>query len=405
MLHGDMITQAESGQTKDLHQAFQSFNLASGYLTEIYHALQQQVEVLNTELQASRRQQEEQFQEKERIARRLQNLLKVLPAGIVVLDNNGIVIDHNPAALELLGEPLQDTTWRSVVERVFSPRRDDGHDITTRDNRCVNISTQSLEEESGQIILLKEVTETRNLQQQLDRLKRISAMGDMASSMAHQIRTPLTTAMLYASHLQTPALSGEKQGRYVGKLLGSLQHLESLVEEMLLFARGGRFDSSPIAISRVLQEFTETVEPQLHENNASLALINHAGEVVIDVNNHAFVSALQNLLMNALQAGGTSIELSVDTIHSPNRTVELRVTDNGPGIESSMQEKIFEPFFTTRSQGTGLGLAVVEAVVRAHDGGIRIESEPGKGTSFIITLPLVGQTVTGQHCPGEIENK
>jgi len=321
------------------------------------------------------------------------------------LDNNGIVIDHNPAALELLGEPLQDTTWRSVVERVFSPRWDDGHDITTRDNRSVNISTQSLEEESGQIILLKEVTETRNLQQQLDRLKRISAMGDMASSMAHQIRTPLTTAMLYASHLQTPALSGEKQGRYVGKLLGSLQHLESLVEEMLLFARGGRFDSSPIAISRVLQEFTETVEPQLHENNASLALINHAGEVVIDVNNHAFVSALQNLLMNALQAGGTSIELSVDTIHSPNRTVELRVTDNGPGIESSMQEKIFEPFFTTRSQGTGLGLAVVEAVVRAHDGGIRIESEPGKGTSFIITLPLVGQTVTGQHCPGEIENK
>ena len=202
MLYEQTVSNIEQEKYKDLQQAFSSFGEASSQLSEVYITLERQVAVLSAELVALRDERAEQNKENEHIARRLQGLLEVLPAGLVVLDKNGIIEEHNPAAVDLLGSPLQGETWRSVVERSFRPQWDDGHDITLIDNRCVNISTQSLEAEAGQIVLIKEVTETKHLQLQLDRLKRLSAMGDMASSLAHQIRTPLSTALLYSSHLR-----------------------------------------------------------------------------------------------------------------------------------------------------------------------------------------------------------
>ncbi|MFQ5660107.1 MAG: PAS domain-containing sensor histidine kinase [Gammaproteobacteria bacterium] len=389
MLQQQLVSDIEREQSAELEQAFNNFNQASSHLTEVYLNLERQVSVLSSELVSVRDERTHQYEEKERIAGRLQDLLKVLPAGIVVLDKDGIIQEHNPAAADLLGKPLLRETWCSIVARVFSPRWDDGHDITLIDGRCVNISTQSLEGEAGQIVLIKEVTETRQLQQQLDRLKRLSAMGDMASSLAHQIRTPLSSALLYAAHLRNTNLGEALQTRFVNKLMGRLQHLESLVEDMLLFARGGRFDSKPRAVQQLVKEFAESVEPQLEQTGAKLIVTDHAADAVIDINSNAIISTFQNLLTNAIQAGKHPITMNLRILRSDAETLEITFSDDGPGIDEAIQNRIFEPFYTTHSEGTGLGLTVAEAVIRAHGGQIRLESQTGKGATFRINLPII----------------
>ena len=373
---------------RELEQAFLDFSQASDSLSEIYQNLEQQVANLNTELLATRNERAYQYKEKERIAGRLQSLLDVLPAGIVVLDCNGVITEHNPAAKDLLGDALIGEAWRDVVECRFCPRWDDGHDVTLKDGRCVNLSTQSLEGEVGQIILIKEVTETKQLQQQLDRMKRLSAMGEMASSLAHQIRTPLSTALLYSSNLRRPNLEDNLKDRFVGKLMNRLQHLESLVDDMLLFARGGGFDAKPCDFSLLLEEFRESVEVELAQKRASLVLQNKTVNSMVNVNRHALISTLQNLLTNAIQASEHPLNILI-TLDTKDEYLCITFSDDGPGIEKNVQDKIFEPFYTTRDQGTGLGLTVADAVIRSHGGKISLQSEPGKGTSFIITLPII----------------
>jgi len=382
-------------QNRELEAAFSSFNQASSYLAEVYRDLETQVSSLHSELASARHERIRQIEAKERIANRLQNLLKVLPAGVIVLDKDGCIVEYNPAAAELLGEPLAGEAWRTIVTRSFSPRWDDGHDITLADNRCVNISTQSLEEE-GQLILIKEVTETRQLQQQLGRLKRLSAMGEMASSLAHQIRTPLSTALLYASNIQHVGVDRNRRSRFISKLIARLQHLESLVEDMLLFARGGRFDSKIYLISELLNEFQVSVEAQVEQTASRLEIQNKAENVAIKVNRHAFISILQNLMNNALQACQSSAHIRVSVECCGGERVHIHFSDNGSGISENIQEKIFEPFFTTRSQGSGLGLAVADSVIRSHGGQIDFETSAEQGTTFRIALPIAGQRTAGK---------
>ncbi|MEE8320391.1 MAG: ATP-binding protein [Gammaproteobacteria bacterium] len=376
-------------QPDALAEAFKSFNQASSSLAEFYQGLEQQVTLLNMELEATRSERHEQAEERERLADRLQNLLDVLPAGVVVLDGDGCVQECNPAAIELLGEPLYEQPWRSIVARAFSPRWDDGHDITLSDGRCVNISTQPLNKEPGQILLIKDVTETRRMQDQVGRLKRLSALGEMAAALAHQVRTPLSSALLYASNLGRSDLADAVQQRFSKKLLSCLQNLEILVEDMLLFASGGRFDSQPHKLSALLNDLIDSLEHRLKETGFTVRVTNEAQESVVDVNRHALLSAMQNLVNNAIQAGNKPGEIGICIIKTDTGTVEISFSDDGPGIHESIRDTLFEPFVTTRSQGTGLGLAVVDAVVRVHNGQISYTSTAGGGATFIIELPLV----------------
>src|SRR5690606_27203798 len=169
---------------------------------------------------------------------RLQSLLDLLPGGVIVIDGQGVVREANPVALELLGEPLEGLLWREVISRSFAPRKDDGHEISLKDGRRVSIATRSLNGEPGQLILLNDLTETRRLQDQLARHERLSSLGRMVASLAHQIRTPLSAALLYASHLAEQVLPTEQQQRFAGRLKERLHELEHQVRDMLVFARG-----------------------------------------------------------------------------------------------------------------------------------------------------------------------
>src|SRR4051812_37775063 len=206
---------------QDLKSAFDMFNEMSQQLTDSYFLLENRVAELNQELNTVADQRMQELAEKEKIANRLENLLNFLPGGVVVLDSSGRISECNPAAIDLLGEPLQGELWRDVILRSFAPRKDDGHEVSLRDGRRISISTRN-QGEDGQIILLTDQTETRRLQSQLSRHERLSAMGKMMSALAHQIRTPLSAAMLYAGHLCNSKLDDVKRHQFSEKICNRL---------------------------------------------------------------------------------------------------------------------------------------------------------------------------------------
>ena len=381
-------SKTETKKSESLEQAFQHFNEVSSSLTEFYAGLEQKVSLLNKELADTRSQKLREYEEREKVTNRLKNLLNALPGGVVVIDGEGIVQECNPAAFELLKAPLIGELWRDVVARAFRPQWEDGHDVTLHDGRYVNISTQSLGPEPGQILLITDVTETRLLQEQISGLKRVSAMGDMAAALAHQIRTPLSSALLYVSNLGASQLDSDRRKRFTTKTMSALQHLEVLVEEMLLFARGGRLNAHPANISNVINDLIKQQNNILENCDLSITLNNELNDVLVNLSCDAFKSALQNLFNNACQAGENITNLTIDLLAADPDHIHIKITDDGPGIPTSIKSRLFEPFVTTRSNGTGLGLAVVDAVMRAHKGSIMVSDAVDKGTCFTIILPI-----------------
>lgn len=385
-----------------LQNAFDAFNQLSSQLASSYQALEQRVTHLNAELNRTQDARIRELTEKERLANRLSTLLQALPAGIVALDSDGIVQEYNQAALDLLGEPLSGMSWGQVIQRAFAPRSDDGHDVSLADGRRVNISTCPIMNEPGQILLLTEVTEVRALQDRLSQQQRLVAMGEMAASLAHQIRTPLASAMLYTSHLRRAGLKPDDQERFSEKVRARLAHLEHIVNDMLLYARSNNTgEQQSFSMQELLTGLEHNLDAQLLKTGSQFSWHDETGDTPLLGNPQMLVSALTNLGMNALQAMQEQGELRIVARQRDEQSIEIVVGDNGPGIPKDKLEHIFDPFFTTRAEGTGLGLAVVRAIVHAHKGEIMVDSETGKGTTFILRLPLM---IASAHQPMDKEN-
>ncbi len=370
-----------------LNSAFELFNELSEQLADTYRAMELRVGELNRELHEVAEQRLRELQEKERFAARLQSLLKLLPAGVVLIDRYGRVADSNPAAQELLGQPLDGERWLDVIARAFAPRGDDGHEISLRDGRRIAIATRSLDGEAGQLLLLTDLTETRALQQRLARHQRLSEMGRMMSSLAHQIRTPLSAAMLYAGHLCERDLSAEQTQRFSRKVLERLTHLEQQVRDMLIFVRGDVRLTDTFTAAELFTELQAAAEMALASNDAQCDWHCSASEAVVHGNREVLVSALMNLVNNALQAAGKGAQLRIAAA-VVDAQLAVTICDNGPGFDAEVAKHLNEPFFTSKAQGTGLGLAVVRAVAEAHAGSFELTCEPGQGACASLRLPL-----------------
>lgn len=333
-------------------------------------------------------------------ADRMQHLVNMLPVGVVVLDGRGYVSDANPVALEMLGEPLKGQRWLDVITRSFRPRSDDGMEVSLHSGRRVKLAISAMSPEPGQLIVLTDLTETRQLQSRLAHMQRLSTLGKMMATLAHQIRTPLSSAMLYAENLNNQRLNESAKGLFQQKLVARLQDLEQQVNDMLLFARSGSEASvAEVSLANILQEVESGIEAQLEALQADLKWQVAEPELLLWANQSSLAGAIQNLLHNSLQIIGTGAELIVRCQRNPTipDCIEIQVLDNGPGIPEHLQHQIFEPFFTTRSQGTGLGLAVVQAVVNAHKGQVHCCNHEGGGACFTLQLPLHNEAQSTQE--------
>lgn len=377
-------------QLQYLKNAFQTFNEMSEQLASSYHQLEAQVERLNQELAVAKGNYSQQSEQNQYLSNRLERLLDALPGGLVVLNGKGLVQDANTAAIDLLGNSLKGAAWREVIQRVFAPRADDGHDISLKDGRRVSISTSSLGSEPGQILLITDVTEKRQLQDALGRFQRLSAMGQMAATLAHQIRTPAASALLYLSNLERTRENPDTVTKYSDKVREQLRNIETMVSDMLAYARGGNNSQTMIFTTQTLIDALDrSVSGQFETNeNQLFQLDNRIPDIKLRGNREAILGALTNLVMNSLHAAGQCpLRVIVSIRKLNNKNILISVNDNGTGIPENIRQKVFDPFVTTKPQGTGLGLAVVKSVIEKHGGSVVLESTSSAGTCINITLP------------------
>jgi len=381
-MRNDPTTVEIAAPLGELEKAFSLFNRLSGELQGAYEQLQERVAALTGELEDARRARQRATDEAQRTAERLRSLLATLPAGVVVVDEAGVIQDCNRVAVDILGSDLLGRSWQSVARSVLENQSPAGGDWRTRDGRRVALATSQLEEQAARIILLTDVTETRGLQELVSRNQRLSAIGKMAASLAHQIRTPLAGALLYLSQCRSRRDDAERS-TLLEKGIDRLRHLDLLVQDMLVFARG-RGAGERV---RIAELFRDVYDAAMAVKPAGAHLIVHGTDALVELdgNRTALTAALTNLINNAFE----SLPNVVVTLKAQLRgdRVEFTVQDNGPGIAPSIQSRVFEPFFSTRPAGTGLGLAVVKTVTEAHGGALALDSAPDRGTRIELDLP------------------
>ncbi len=319
----------------------------------------------------------------------LEQIIDVMPTGMIMLDGDGIVIKTNKIASLLLDEPILGQAWFDVIKRSFQPRADDWHEVSLKDGRRVKLEITALGDQPGQLIMITDLTETRLLQDKLGHMQRLSSLGRLVSKLAHQIRTPLSAAMLYGANLKNKKLSTNDRSNFQDKLMSRLQDLEQQVNDMLLFSKSGKQQVvEPLSINELITDSVNGVEALVTQANAKITLSLCNDDCEILGNKRALNGAIENLIHNSLQVIKQDAEITITT-YCQNEYAYICVQDNGQGIEKDLASKIFEPFYTSRAQGTGLGLAVVKSVANAHQGDVRLVSKPGEGAHFCIHLPIL----------------
>ncbi len=372
------------GNKQQLEEAFSIFMQASDHLSQAYQELQQRVVQLTQELAVANGELRSQFLEKEALSERLGLILAALPGGVVVLDSSAAVIEANPAAIAMFGKDILGKKWSDAVRltRTSTPG-----EWLSGERRRFSIVSSELGASDGQILMIQDISEAHDMKMRMQRNRRLSAMGEMAASLAHQLRTPLASAMLYTSHLGKADLPQEERTKFADRSLARLRHLEQLIKDMLLFVKGETVGEEDVQVSSLLAELQQVIEPQMKSRGLEFEVKDQSDGAVLKGGSKALNGALLNLLENAMQASNKGGKIELRAWREEDR-VHLAVKDEGMGVERELQDRLFEPFFTTRQEGTGLGLAIVRGVVESHGGNIRVRSAAGSGSEFELDLPM-----------------
>jgi len=399
-----------SEESSSANNALHQFSDITQKFIDSYGHLEQHIDRLSSELATQTAEKEQQFQERTKLAERLEGILSTLPSAVVVLDGHGRIQEFNALAVNMLGTPLKSETWLNIISRAFAPRSDDGHEISLKDGRRVKVETKGLGKEPGQIILLTDLTDTRLLQETQSRQQRLSVIGKMMASLAHQIRTPLASALLYSGQISSQKLDAEQQQRFHKNLQHSLKQLERQVSDMLLFASGGVSSKERFQLRDLLAGINLDLTNNLVSSNNEVQFKSELTAEDIDSitlfgNMQSLLGAMANLSANSIhacrnnRANDKSVNIIISVAKETSDSVTFSISDNGCGIPETHKGQIFKPFFTSRARGTGLGLAVVKTVINSFKGSISFDSKTEEGTTLSLSIPCVDSrnSATEQH--------
>jgi len=228
---------------------------------------------------------------------------------------------------------------------------------------------------------------------QLLQMEKLSAMGQLLAGVAHELNNPLTVVSGQAQLLQL-ASAGSPMAERAGKIAKAAERCVRIVRNFLMLAREQPPERTGVALNAVAREAVELLAYELRTDNIEVRLDLAEDLPLLWADPHQLHQVVVNLVANAHHAmrqtaSPRTLTLTTRTIPD-RRSVQLTVTDSGPGIPSEIQGRIFDPFFTTKpaGQGTGLGLSLSHGIIQDHDGSIHVESEPGQGAIFVIDLPI-----------------
>lgn len=271
--------------------------------------------------------------------------------------------------------------WLSVGET----KSDSGH-------RFVGIIRDLSEQYAAEI-------ERHSLENRLEHVSRLSLLGEMAAGIAHEINQPLTAIANYSQAARNIVNRGNHDPGIVNAacegITEQVHRAGDVIKNLRKLARKGEIEKSRLNLKGLVDGVMALIQADAaHEG---VAVDSRQADGVPDINGNAvqLQQVLLNLTRNAVDAmrdnKGRPKQLSVETRGSAGEMVEIRVSDRGPGVSSNLEDAIFNPFFTTKQQGLGVGLAISRSIVEAHGGALTYEERDGGGSTFIVSLPILGE--------------
>lgn len=333
---------------------------------------------------------------------------------IFVADNKGNFLDINQAGVEMLGYDSKDAFLGSVnlADVLVEPEhaktlldeigrkgflKDRECTLRARDGRRPQVlfsSTTNIDAK-GQIIsyegIVKDITQRRKMEQQLLQADKLASLGQLSAGVAHEINNPLGLILGYTQLLIRGESKGSEKHEDLKTIEKHTRNCKTIVEALLSFSRKTETKKVTVDINQTIQEVIAVIRHQFELDNVRIETALDETVPPLTGDGEKLKQVFMNLVMNAKQAIPDSgrIAISTDFI-SQREKVRITVEDTGSGIPPEVVNKIFDPFFTTKptGQGTGLGLSVSYGIIKEHNGEISVQSEPGRGSTFTVVLPV-----------------
>jgi len=330
-----------------------------------------------------------------------ENILESLTSGLLTLDLQGKIISLNKTGRDILGEGdeqnllgrdlssvisgLQASNFSSSQREQIPYTRPDGRTLTLgfsfSDLRDTNRELQ------GHIIIFQDLTEVKELEERLMTSEKMAVLGQLSAGLAHELRNPLSAISGAVEILKEDMTPTNEHERLIGVATQQVDRLNLLVEDFLILTMPIQKNKSSVELGKIVSDTVDSFTKTMRR--ANIEIVNGIGEeIYVRAHSYRLKQAVWNLLMNSVDAmpSGGRVALSSELKDSK---VILKFTDDGRGIEDKIKSRLFDPFFTTKEVGTGLGLAIVQKVIEGYNGEVDVVSTPGRGATFIITLPRI----------------
>ena len=335
-----------------------------------------------------------------------ENILNTIESGVVAIDLNGTITAFNRAAERIVGlksdsvlfeKTTVDKTLEELgnimTESLDEPVRRREIEITTTygEHKTLGISTylmrQRRQKVVGVVAVFADLTEIRHLQKKLKNSENLAMLGEMAACVAHELRNPLSSIQGLSELLASGDYQTEDVGRYADMMLKEAQRIDKTIQEILSFSSTSKAERSALNVNNLLEEVLESVKGSAEEANVSIDWRPATVLPMLSADRHQLRKVFTNIIVNAIQALKDGGNVRVETVGSPEQ-IAVSIKDDGPGIPRKIKRKVFNPFFTTRDSGTGLGLAIAKKISEDHNGSVELKTKEGKGTEFIVCLPV-----------------
>ena len=445
-------------ELEDFTESFASFNKITQKLHSAYKNLEEKFEALNLKLERTNKELRQSLAEKEKISNYLNNILESLTSGVVTINLKGEITLFNRAAEEILGyktdevlgKKYEEIMGKGVKEKMTLPltlksRRshiNEEKEVFTKGGKKIPLgfSTSLLTDGDNNILGAVEVffdlSKLKKLEKEVTRVRTLAALGEMAATVAHEVKNPLGGIRGFADLLDQDLEEGDPRKQSVEKIMEGVETIDKIVLSLLNYTKAIKLDLHQVEFISFIDDVIKFFEIDFAREKKKIHIVREYPKkaLLCRIDPEQFRQVVLNLLHNATQAmplGGTimvqvseippfdrlrvvseveppkagneeglvlkarpegkGIDAFQDSlgVHPEAKKIVLKISDNGMGMSKATLNKLFTPFFTTKEHGTGLGLSTVKKIVEAHRGDIRVESEIDKGTTVIVRLPLI----------------